>query len=286
MKIRRTAFAAAIVAIVLVVLSGCYWDINWYVPGGSDPDPEPEPGPEPGIYFSLEWTENGTDDPHLYVTYPAPADGDTADDYYGLFGESPEFLEPYIQNVWVTDDDGFEPLDLTAGVPNEFSDERGAVHVGYQESARNVSGQSFEDPALEFVASEDGREEIIMRDLPFQSSVPTYDTMAISGDLTGLATGNYAWVGVMEVYAYASGGQLAYEGSSTSVGAVLTVYEVEADGDEVVLGVYEVPGNTEVFGASLVRINCFYRSDGAVIYQFNPDVRVLRSTTQIRSVAE
>ncbi len=280
MKIGRTLSLMGLVAMAsLLMLSGCYFDINW----NPNPDPEPEPEPlEAGIYFSLEWTDTDGVDPHLYVTYPAPPDGDTTDEA----GTPPVMFEPYDYVMPIAGDEGFQPEDVDFGVPDEFLDDRGAVY--YNDLRSDLFARS--GAAVEFVDSSSNSELTIVRAFPFESSALGMNTVAdgSSDDLTGLPSGEYAWVGIMQVYAYASGGQLAYEGSSDDVAAVLYVFEADGAGTETILASYEVPSNTDVKGASLLRINCLYEQTGAStyaeVYQFLPDVRVINSTTQIRSV--
>ncbi|MBU8913819.1 MAG: hypothetical protein KOO61_07340, partial [Spirochaetales bacterium] len=127
---------------------------------------------------------------------------------------------------------------------------------------------------------------ILVRGFPFYSSTSTFNTVADgnTSDLTGLAPDSYAWVGVMEAYAYATIGQLAYA-SGAGVNAVLNVFTTDGFGNEDVLAVYELPTDTDLQGSTIVRINCFYDDSDNEIYQLVPDIRVIQSPTQIRSVA-
>lgn len=225
--------------------------------------------PEAGINFSLEWRDNSTDVPHLYMTYPV---GDTTD----ALG-APTFNEPYLAP---TDggDLGFVPIDIGSGVPDEEIDTRGAVYYGNLQSGDSVS----DIPAVQMIDSEDDFETILVRGFPFTSN-STFESTS-GGGVTGLAAGYYTWVGVMEVYAYATTGQLEYT-DGDGVNAVLNVFKTDGSGNEDVLAVYELPANTDLKGASIVRINCFYDDNDNEIYQLVPDIRVIQSTTQIRSVA-
>ena len=264
MKIgKMIALAGLVVAAASLILTGCI--INVY-PWDDEP--------EEGIYFSLEWTDNGTDRPHLYVTYPAVTNTTPS-------GTPPVFSEPY----GLPDGNGalgFIPSDIVEGPPvEEDMDGRGTVYFSDTASTYTTGARA----AIQLEDSGASSEVILVREFPFYSSATVYNTDAVSGDLTGLDTGDYAWVGVMEAYAYATSGQLAYAGSTSDVGAVLNVFQVTASGTERALASYEIPSNTDVKGASLVRINCFYDSQGFEIYQLVPDIRVLQSDTQIRSVA-
>ena len=289
MRIRRSLALMSITLVALLVaLAGCDVSIWFGDLPDSDPDPEPEPL-EAGIYFSLEWSNNSVDRPHLYITYPAPADGDTTDDFTAELGGPPQMLDPYdIYYVYNSSADvGFFPEDIDIGPPNESSDFRGTVYYQDPESAY----PSSLNPALELLESGESSELAILREFPFFSSADVYTTVAdgSANDYTGLPVGDYAWVGVMEVYAYATSGQLAYEGSSDDVGAVLYIFEADGFGNETILASYEVPSNTDVKGTSLVRINCLYEQISGTlseeVYQFVPDVRVLQDSGQIRSVA-
>ena len=264
MTIRRTMLKGlALTAMLLLVLSACDITINW---GPWTPDPEPEAG----LSFSLEWSDNGTDVPHLYMTYPV---GDTTD-----VMDAPTFSEPYLAP---TDggDLGFVPIDISEGVPDETTDVRGAVYTGNLESGYSVTGI----PAVEMIERNDAYEIILVRGFPFTSNSTTLSTSG--GGITGLAVGSYTWVGVMEAYAYATSGQLEYASGDGGVNAVLNVFITDEYGEEEVLAVYELPANTDLKGSSIVRINCFYDAAGFEIYQLVPDIRVIQSTTQIRSVA-
>jgi hypothetical protein len=268
MRIRKTAlFAGMTLLAALLVLGGCNITINW--PDGID-----DSGIEPGIYLSLEWTDDGSTNPHLYLTYPAIADTTSFD------GTPPVFTEPF--GVPGVDAElGFAPEDyLGSGPPVDGVDIRGTVYFGNVESIYGTST----DAGAELVGDADGNEVILIREFPFYSSADDFNTSG--GDLTGLAADNYAWVGIMEVYAYATSGQLATEGSADDVGAVLYVIEVDGSGNETVKAVIEVPGSTNVEGTSLLRINCFYADGGFEVYQFVPDVRVIQDDIQIRSVGD
>lgn len=259
MTIRKTTLTGLVLAVaLLLVLSACNITIYGW-PGTTDP--------EAGLSFSLEWSDNGTDVPHLYMTYPAPADGDTTDDL-----GAPTFDEPYLPPL-DGGDLGFDPIDIGDGVPDEGTDTRGAVYYGNPESSYAVSGI----PATEMIEENDAYEIILVRGFPFASS-STFESTT-GGDLTGLAVGSYTWVGVMEAYAYATSGQLEYA-NGNGVNAVLNVFD-----DDELLAAYELPANTDLKGTSIVRINCFYDDAGYEIYQLVPDIRVIQSTTQIRSVA-
>lgn len=258
-KITLTGLALALAVTLLLVLSACNITVNWW-PGVTDP--------EAGLSFSLEWSDNGTDVPHLYMTYPAPASGDTTD------SGTPIFFDPYSPPL--AGDYGFAPSDpfsVAGDVPNENTDERGTVYYGNPESSYPVSGIR----ATEMIEENDAYEIILVRGFPFASSSTFVSTTG--GDLTGLAVGSYTWVGVMEAYAYATSGQLEYA-NGNGVNAVLNVFD-----DDELLAAYELPANTDLKGTSIVRINCFYDDNGYEIYQLVPDIRVIQSTTQIRSVA-
>ena len=253
----------ALAVILLLVLSACNITINWW-----DPEPEPEPEPEPGLSFSLEWTDNGVDDPHLYMTYPAPTSLDTTE------SGTPAFFDPYSPPL--AGDYGFAPTDpftVAGDVPNENTDKRGTVYYGDRDSSTPVLGT----PATEMTEINDASEVILVRGFPFTSFSTEVSTNG--GGISGLDLGTYTWVGVMEAYAYATSGQLEYE-SGVGVSAVLNVFD---DGEP--LAVYELPANTDLKGSSIVRINCFYDAAGFEIYQLVPDIRVILSTSQIRSVA-
>ena len=264
MKIRTTAFALLALAL-LVVFAACDVSIIYWDPTATDPEPEPEIG----LTFSLEWSDTGVGQPHMYVTYPAPSSGDTT------ATGTPEFFDPY--SAPLDGDYGFAPSDpfnVLGTVPNEYTDERGTVYFGDLQSGRTVSGE----PAVEVIDIDDTSEEILVRGFPFVSystEVSTY-----GGGITGLDFGTYTWVGVMEVYAYATTGQLEYA-SGTGVNAVLNVFD---DGEP--LAVYELPANTDLKGSSIVRINCFYDAAGFEVYQLVPDIRVIQDDVQIRSVGD
>ena len=270
MKIGKTIGLAVItVAAVALVLAGC--EFNFYLP------PWEEDVPEVGIYFSLEWTDNGYDEPHLYLTYPAPADRNTTDDY----GEQ-QLLEPYDSYPLATGDEGADPGDIDSGIPNESTDFRGAVYYGDKTSGYPTDRA----PGVELISDEDGSEVILVREFPFTGTGLTFATVAdgSADDLTGLPIGTYAWIGIMQVYAFAERGQLAYP--NDDVDAVLKVYQIPSRGSEPVqLAEYAIAEGTDVIGASVARVNCFYDDEGFEVYQILWDARILRSTTQIRSVA-
>ncbi|MEE8441878.1 MAG: hypothetical protein V3S41_09165 [Spirochaetia bacterium] len=260
MTIRKTMLTGLVPAVaLLLVLSACDITLIFGDTPGTDPAPD-------GLSFSLEWTDNGSDTPHLYVTYPAPADGDTTNQL-----GTPTFVEPYFSPA-DGGDLGFDPIDIGDGIPNEASDTRGSVYFGNIASDFGTLGI----PAVELTDISDASEVIYVRGFPFASL--STDVSTTGGGVTGLATGLYTWVGVMEVYAYATSGRLAYA-SGAGVGAVLNVFDTGA-----LLASYELPANTDLRGSSIVRINLFYEGNTEV-YQLVPDIRVIQSTTQIRSVA-
>ncbi|MFP4378448.1 MAG: hypothetical protein ACLFP4_15495, partial [Spirochaetales bacterium] len=53
--------------IAMILLSGCVWLVEVFLERESD------------VTLSLTW--EGDEDLDLYLTYPAPADGDTTDDF-------------------------------------------------------------------------------------------------------------------------------------------------------------------------------------------------------------
>ena len=260
MTIRKTTLTGlAVVVTLLLLLSGC--NITFY---GMPWDLEPETAPL--FTFSLEWTDNGTDDPHLYMTYPAPVSDDTT------ASGTPVFTEPYLLPNPLVGDLGFYPIDIDEGVPNEATHLRGAVYYGNLDSSHMVSSV----PAVEMTDVNNASEIILVRGFPFTSSSVLESTPG--GGITGLDPGSYTWVGIMEVYGYAMSGQLEYA-SGSGVNAVLNVFHYDD-----LFAVYELPANTDLKGSSIVRINCFYEGNTEV-YQLVPDIRVIQSTTQIRSVA-
>jgi hypothetical protein len=137
-----------------------------------------------------------------------------------------------------------------------------------------------------------GPETITVRAFPFVD--PAVNVSTTGGASTGLATGtNYTWVGVMEYYvdAYDSNWEdatndtsteyLSTVGEGSQAGAVLWIVQ-----GTTILGKYTIPDYTKVKGASVVRVNCFYNSDGYEVYQIVPDLRVLQSTSGIRSIGD
>lgn len=131
-----------------------------------------------------------------------------------------------------------------------------------------------------------GPETISVRSFPFMDSANDLNTSG--GGSTGLPAGNYTWIGVMEYYAdaYSSVGSdttsatdyLSNVGTGASADAVLYVMQ-----GETLLGIYTVPTYTKVKTASLLRINMFYDANGEY-YQIVPDLRVLQSTTEVKSL--
>ncbi|MEW6405332.1 MAG: hypothetical protein AB1649_26375, partial [Chloroflexota bacterium] len=51
-------------------------------------------------------------------------------------------------------------------------------------------------------------------------------------------------------------------------------------------GLYTVPSYTQVKASSLVRINCFWDSNGNSIYQIVPDIRLKQDTTFFKSIGQ
>jgi len=264
MTIRKTVFSGmAIVATVMFLFAGC--DISVFV---WDPSYNPDPQPETGLEFTLEWKDSAADDPHLFITYPAPDDGYTTDD-----NGAPEFTEPYLPILDAGGDFGFQPLDQPFGVPIEATDDRGAVYYADTRSSFDIG---FE-PAIELTDTSSSSETILVRAFPFE--VPAIlEVSTTGGNLTGLPYGTYTWVGVMEVYVYATSGQIAYT-NGDGVDAVLTVTQ-----DGVPVFSYVFPENTYIKGSTVIRINLFFDEDGNEIYQLNLDARQIQQTSQIRSV--
>lgn len=254
---RRVITVLAIAAAVLFVFTGCYWDWTVVV------DP---PESDPLYSFSLEWRDNSTDDPHLYITYPAPVSGDTTEQ------GTPVFTEPYTLPDPLVGDLGFYPVDVGDGVPLESETVRGTVYYGNRTSEFTRNGR----PALEMVEQDSSSELVYLRGFPFASSSTA--TSTTGGGLTGLDPGTYTWVGIMKVYAYATAGSIARSGEN-DVDAVLHVYRY---GEPFVS--YELP-DVDLKGMSLFQINCFYEGDTEV-YQFVPDGRLIQSSSQIRSLSD
>lgn len=256
---RRFLTVMALIAATAVFVTAC--DISIIVDdGGTD---------LADLTFSLEW--DGTENLDLYMTYP-----DSSDTTY----DAPPFTDPYTippSTGWDADI-GFWPDDLSTSDWTEDGSDRAAVYWGNHASDMEYRSQ----PAVELINdATNGNEDetIAVRGFPFSASATNVSTNG-GTNADGLPGGyDYTWVGVMELYAYADGSAKISSSSGADTAARLVVRD-----DGTVIGEYELPVETDLKGASIVRINCFYR-DGIEYYQIVPDVQVVNVTTQIRSVS-
>ena len=263
------------------------------------------PADNAGISFIMLWNTN-FDDVDSYITFPRK-NAET------ITGTAPTFTTPYdIPTAGVTT--GFTPELFTTGNPARGS-AREWVYYGIPSTASD-SSSSFNSTTfintlnlgtMDYDANEDGTndtylvsldtdatlgsgpETISVRAFPFLED--STDVSTTGGAATGLPAGSYTWVGVMEYYVDAydsswsdttndrSEDYLSEVGTGNSADAVLWVIQGTS-----ILGKYTVPDYTQIKTSSLVRINCFFNSSDQEVYQLVPDIRVLQSTSGIRSI--
>lgn len=263
MKLRRATLLVGFLTLGFVLaLSGCDIDIwlDWLTP-------------EAYLTFSAEW-DYYEGDVDLHLTFLDDVDATPLD-------TSPTFDDPY--TYWEIGDfdrysaiDGFWPED-----DNAFGD-RKEVSWERDKSAATTSGFASVELTRDIRTGDDGPEVIIVRGFPFRSDAT--DTWTVDNpDVQGLKAGfDYVWVGTMELYAYAlppSDKLSNLDGSDMNV--VISVYNQYDDK----IAEFRVPEFTDVRGASIARINCFYRDD-VEFYQVVPDVRVINETAQIRGLSD
>lgn len=241
---------ATLALALMTMLSGCEF---WFFFGDDQAD----------LSFTLEW--DGSENLDLYMTYPRISDTTT---------NAPNFDEPYEDDLSTggTAAIGFYPGNGSGRGTVDWSNKK--------ETFREYGGRAAVE-LLEDATDGSDEELLVVRGFPFGASAT--DSSTGGGGDTGLPSGyTYTWVGVMELYAFADSGKISY-GSGAGTEAKLVIRD---DGD--VIGEYALPTDTDLRGASIVRINTFYRDDGfesREYYQIVPDIRLITSTSQIENVS-
>lgn len=256
---KRTIIVGALAALLVVLLTAC--DIGFWLDLLE---------PDAYLSFAVEW-DYKDGDVDLYLTFP-----DDVDTTPG--GTSPIYLEPY--TYWAATDadrwdaiDGFWPEDGLVAP-------RVAVYWDNEFSAAPAGSRPAVQLTRDVRQNDEGPEIITVRGFPFTSNSVTWQTLTAAD---GLPADNYVWVGVMELYAYAFGAndKLSYS-DGTGLDAVVKVYDRYDDK----IAEFTIPAFTDVKGASIARINCFYNDSGQEYYQIVPDVRLIMDEAQIRGFGD
>jgi len=252
-KLRRTAKPISLSIAILALFAAC--DIFIFLPGWLDDSTD----------LSIELTWDGSQDLDLYVTVPAPSDGNTTNNA----GTPPytNILQAYDQAAISGGDPGFTPKDGTSQRERIFSG--------------NTSDSFSGDTVVYNSGASDSDTQVIeIRGIPFNYNTGGFTTAANSEN--GLTAGyDYAWVGIMEVYVWATSGKV-----SDADNVQVTVYQ----GSNTV-GTYVIPEDTNVTGASLVRIPVFRARNTSTsaernTYQILAHTQLLTSQSQIRGIEE
>lgn len=268
------------------------------------------------ISFILLWDDD-FHDCDAYLTYPAKGENTTD-------GTAPTFVDPYSAPT-AHNTAGFSPDTFTGTAgPIDVTDTsetiKDRMKVYYQrpstavDSSNSFSSTTYENTLdkgeADFDADDDGTAEsyyieldvdatlgggpetITVRAFPWADNGESVNTNPTDENALPESV-TYAWVGVMEYYvdAYeneygnttATNNYLSANSGSSSVSADAVLYVLQGT---TLLGKYTVPEYNSISTASLVRVNCFWNSNDASVYQIIPDLRVLQTTDGVKSITD